>query len=67
MFVDPRRQDLWLLELNRLINDADERERLGAAAAARAERYNARESVHPYLDVYRSVVKNAGGKAGAAA
>lgn len=67
MFVDPRRQDLWLLELNRLINDADERERLGAAAAARAERYDVRESVHPYLDVYRSVVKNAGGKAGAAA
>ncbi len=56
LFVDPRDPEQWIAELNRLARDPFERDELGRAAAARAQRYDAAGSIARYVDLYRSLL-----------
>ncbi|MBV9612613.1 MAG: glycosyltransferase family 4 protein [Acidobacteriaceae bacterium] len=56
VFVDPRRPDDWIRELNRLIADPVERHRMAALAFAHASKYRAGSSLKQYLRVYAALL-----------
>ena len=58
LFLDPRDPTQWISELNELARDPFERERLGRAAAVRAQRFTAERSIGEYLATYRSLLTN---------
>ena len=66
-FVNPRDLESWVREINRLIADEEERERLASAAYAHAARYRSEISVPLYLDVYDRVTRPLRSRNGAAA
>jgi glycogen synthase len=59
IFLPPVDRDQWRIALDRLIGDRYERERLGAAARARAERFTLTSTAERYLALYRELTGNA--------
>jgi glycosyltransferase involved in cell wall biosynthesis len=55
VFIDPRDEGAWLTELNALSSSSERRKVLGQAAALRALRYSAEESLQAYLSLYRQM------------
>jgi glycosyltransferase involved in cell wall biosynthesis len=66
VFIDPRDQERWVFELNRLTRDATAREDFGRRAHRRATRYRSANTMHKYLTLYASLVQTSR-KEGAAA
>jgi glycogen synthase len=62
VLVPPADRGQWLGALGRLIGDRRERERLGAAARARAERFTPAGTGERYLAVYRELIAAAEGR-----
>ena len=66
-FIDPRDAEGWSREINRLIGDTEERERLAALALARANKYTAALALPMYIDIYEHAVSGQRTPSGAAA
>jgi len=56
VFLLPADRDSWQAALGRLIGDRRERERLGAAARARAERFALASTARSYLTLYQELI-----------
>jgi glycogen(starch) synthase len=67
LFIDPRDQERWAFELNRLSRDATVRDDLGRLAHRRATRYRSASAMHKYLALYASLIQTSHIKGAAAA
>jgi len=59
IFIDPRDEQRWISELNRLSRDGSAREDFATAAQRRSLAYNIEAFARSYLDVYRSLMMRA--------
>jgi glycosyltransferase involved in cell wall biosynthesis len=66
LFIDPRDQERWAFELNRLTRDATARDDFGRRAHRRATRYRSTNAMHKYLALYATLMQTSH-KEGAAA
>lgn len=66
-FVDPRNEQQWIAELNRLAADPSEQERLAARAFSHSARFDATLSVPLYLEIYDRCLRSERAGNGAAA
>ena len=62
VFINPRDESAWISELNALSGSPERRDRVGEAAALRAQRYNAHDSLEAYLSLYRRMLGGEGRK-----
>lgn len=67
LFVDPHEGQQWIRQLNKLIGDPSERDRLAARAFSHSARYDAKLSVSLYLDIYDRCLRSNRAGNGAAA
>nr|WP_314446687.1 glycosyltransferase family 4 protein [uncultured Sphingomonas sp.] len=56
LFIDPLDEHAIAAVIDRLVNDTAERQRLGSAAALRAERYSPDQTASAMLDLYAGLV-----------
>jgi len=56
VFIDPRDENQWAFELNRLCEDRCRREDYASRAFIRSAEYSASRALSAYLDVYRSAI-----------
>jgi glycogen synthase len=57
-FVDARDPERWSFELNQLIADREDRQRLALRAYSRAKKYGAEAAVNSYWNLYRSLISS---------
>jgi glycogen synthase len=62
VLLPPADRGRWLAALGRLIDDPRERQRLGAAARARAQRFTLTSTGERYLAVYRELIADPEGR-----
>lgn len=56
VFVDPRKPEAWINELNHLITHPERRLQWGHSARKHAARYSRRKSIRAYRNLYRSLM-----------
>ncbi len=58
VFVDPRDQRRWTIELNRLSRDSQARDSLAALARSRSTEYRADGSAQQYWNTYETLIRS---------